>query len=217
MRLMHGYVRPRIDAQEFLGADDAPIAYGERWPYTRPPEETYSVVTHPERFAPLHEVADAVVDFLTENYEVMLEHDSHVALDILYRGDDVLRAVRITPESPDSASVTIVYSTYPGLRAHIGLLQDAHFPVCGCDACDDTWQSEAERFERTIFAAVLGNYQERVTLAPKLRTFYQFEYENGGEGAEGEPSLAERDRAIAAASILERIGGHWAAWPRRHR
>lgn len=35
-----------------------------------PPEDTYSVDTHPERFAPPHTVAEALIGHLRETYDV---------------------------------------------------------------------------------------------------------------------------------------------------
>ena len=57
---MSSYVRPLIEAPVFRDADGAVINYGSRW-HGSPPEDTYSVDTHPERFAPLHVVADALI------------------------------------------------------------------------------------------------------------------------------------------------------------
>jgi hypothetical protein len=66
------YQRPSIDARVFRNADGLLIDYGNRWAGS-PPEDTYSVDTHPERFAPLHEVADALITHVCDSYDVEVE------------------------------------------------------------------------------------------------------------------------------------------------
>ena len=45
------------------------IEYGNRWASRggTPPEDSYSVDEHPERFAPLHTVAAALIDYLVDD------------------------------------------------------------------------------------------------------------------------------------------------------
>lgn len=57
---MSSYLRPAIDSPVFRDDDNQVIDYGCRWPDS-PPDDAYSVDRHPERFAPLHRVADALV------------------------------------------------------------------------------------------------------------------------------------------------------------
>lgn len=45
-----------------------------------PPEDTYSVDTHLERFLPLHTVADALLTHLQENFTVEILEDLSTAL-----------------------------------------------------------------------------------------------------------------------------------------
>lgn len=54
----------------FRDRDGAVISYGSRWRREGPPPETYSQVSHSERFAPLHLVADAFIEHLQGNYDV---------------------------------------------------------------------------------------------------------------------------------------------------
>ena len=137
---MSSYVRPLIEAPVFRDADGAVINYGSRW-HGSPPEDTYSVDTHPERFAPLHVVADALIAHLRETYDVEVDEGVEVAADLLRPAfHDVVRAVRIRPNDPKCASLTLVFTAYPGIYMHAGLLHDFHYPVCGCDACDSNWR-----------------------------------------------------------------------------
>lgn len=123
---MSSYVRPLIEAPVFRDADGAVINYGSRW-HGSPPEDTYSVDTHPERFAPLHVVADALIAHLRETYDVEVDEGVEVAADLLRPAfHDVVCAVRIRPNDPKCASLTLVFTAYPGIYMHAGLLHDFH-------------------------------------------------------------------------------------------
>lgn len=119
---MSSYVRPLIEAPVFRDADGAVINYGSRW-HGSPPEDTYSVDTHPERFAPLHVVADALIAHLRETYDVEVDEGVEVAADLLRPAfHDVVCAVRIRPNDPKCASLTLVFTAYPGIYMHAGLI-----------------------------------------------------------------------------------------------
>ena len=91
------YTRPSIDTPVFRDVGGQVIDYGNRWSGS-PPEDTYSVDTHPERFAPVHTVADALIDHLRDTYDVVVEEGEEMAADLLHPAfHDVVRAVRIRP------------------------------------------------------------------------------------------------------------------------
>ncbi|WP_431798470.1 DUF6226 family protein [Microbacterium kunmingense] len=50
----------------------------------------------------------------------------------------------------------------PRPRRRTGFPGDA-YPVCGCDACDSTWEHEADGLERLVRAVVTGNYREAIS------------------------------------------------------
>ena len=62
---MPAYERPRWGEPVFRDSAGAVVVYGSRWGQDGPPADTYSVDTHPERFAPLHVVADALARRVT--------------------------------------------------------------------------------------------------------------------------------------------------------
>ena len=66
---MSTYVRPAVESPVFYDAQGRVIEYGRRW-VGMPPDDTYSVDTHPERFAPLHAVAEALLEYLQGTFEV---------------------------------------------------------------------------------------------------------------------------------------------------
>lgn len=125
------YVRPEIPARSFRDGAGAVIRYGERWNAVEVPEDSYSVVTHPERFAPLPTVAEALVGHLIERYEVRATEDPRVASDLLHRRDDadVVRAIRLTPSDPLAAPLTFALTGLPGVIVHAGVL--VRRPVSG--------------------------------------------------------------------------------------
>src|SRR5438309_1731439 len=66
---MSEYTRPAVEARDFRDESGAVIPYGARWTGS-PPDGSYSRVSNPERFAPLHTVADALIEHLRAAYRV---------------------------------------------------------------------------------------------------------------------------------------------------
>ena len=211
---MTSYVRPSIDAPVFRDARGQIIEYGRRW-NDSPPDDTYSVDTHPERFAPLHTVADALITYLSETYDVSVEEGVAMATDLLRPAYyEVVRAVRLRPKDLACASVTIVFTSYPGIYMHAGLLHDFHYPVCGCDACDSTWESEADDLEKQVLAVVTGNYREGIERGIGPWVTYAYTDPDGASSGRSRAQDLPADRIKAAKPILRRLPDGWAAWPR---
>jgi len=157
------YRRPAFPTTTFRDASGALIEYGRRWrerPGGMPPNDSYEVVSHPERFAPLHAIADALVEYLTTRYEAVSSEDLAFVSDLTFEHSDVLRAVRVTPARRDAASLTFVYTNRPAVLLHAGMLHDFPFPGCGCDACDETAESAAGEIEEIVMAVAEGRYRE---------------------------------------------------------
>lgn len=211
-------MRPAIDAPVFRDADGRVIDYGDRWKGGSPPRDTYSVDTHPERFAPLHTVADALVAYLCDTYDVEVTEGDEAANELIDpTGFDVTRAVRVAPNRPASAALTFAFTAYPGVVVHAGALHDFAYPFCGCDACDETWQSQADALERCVFAVVGGHYRESVGLGPGAQVGHRLEFPEGSASGWGEASGIPAARRRAARRALREVPEGWAAWPRRGR
>ncbi|MBW9094501.1 hypothetical protein JNB62_12470 [Microbacterium jejuense] len=214
---MASYARPSINGPEFRDADGEVIDYGHRWNGS-PPEDTYSVDTHPERFAPLHTVADALIAHLRATYDVDVGEGAEFAADLLHPSyHDVVRAVRIRPNDPTCASLTLIFTAYPGIYMHAGLLNEFHYPVCGCDACDSNWEHEADDLERQVFAVVAGHYRETIELR-ELDPWigHSFRYPDGGSSSGGSREHGvSPERLNAAQLILRTVPDGWGEWPRR--
>lgn len=210
---MSSYVRPLIEEPVFRDADGAVIEYGDRW-HGFPPEDTYSVDTHPERFAPLHVVADALIEHLGQTYDVEIDKGAETVRDLLRPAfHNVLRAVRIRPSDPKCASLTLVFTAYPGIYMHAGLLHNFYYPVCGCDACDSNWEAEADELEQHVFATVSGNYRETIERGIRPRIDYAFNYPDGSSSGSSPSRDLPAQRLKDAKTILRDLPDGWRSWP----
>lgn len=210
---MTTYVRPAIDAPVFRDVTGQIIDYGKRWPGS-PPDDSYSVDTHPERFAPIHTIADALIIYLRDTYDVEVDEGVETATDLLHPAyNDVVRAVRMRPNDRACAPLTIVFTAYPGIYMHAGLLHDFHYPVCGCDACDSTWDGECDDLERQVLAVVTGNYRETIERGFHPWVSFGFAYPDGTSSGRSRAQHLPADRLKAARPILRDRAEGWAAWP----
>lgn len=212
------YVRPPLPARVHRTPEGDPVSpRGDRWGAEGPPEDAYGAVSHPERFAGLHLVAAALVEHLVSVYDVDAETDLSCAADLLWRPDDVVAATRLTPRRPDAAPLTIVLTGFPGVVVHAGVLMDMPFPVCGCDACDETAESEAERLEQFVPAVAAGAFAEHYPVGS--RRWYQSAWpaaDGSGESSGGsEPATDSPDRLRQAEDRLAALPGGWRPWPVR--
>lgn len=215
---MSDYVRPPWREPVFRDATGAVIRYGSRWGKDGPPTETYSVDTHPERFAPVHVVADALIEHLADTYDIQVTHNPAHANDFVHQRD-FLRVTCLTPSDPSAAPLTFGFTAYPGVIVHAGLLHDFLYPICGCDACDDTAVGQAELLEQQVLAVAAGNYREAYRPGEELPLAFSFRL---ADGAQSGRSLADGhpvEQLAAAGQRLRGLRHGWTAWPvkaRRH-
>ncbi len=177
---MSTYTRPFIEPLKFRDESGTVIDYGRRWADLEgPPESMYSVVEHPERFAPLHTVAAAVVAHLVENYDVDVEEGYSVLSGHRHApgAEYVTRAVRLTPRSAFAAPVTLAWTNDPAIRVYAGALFETSSPSCSCEACDERWNECADRLEEQVFSITAGGLPEHVS-EPK-RPKWSFEWGKG--------------------------------------
>lgn len=213
---MSSYQRPPIDAPVFHDSAGQIIEYGNRWP-EEPPQDTYSVESHPERFAPIRTVADALIAHLIDTYDVEIEEGEQVVADLLRTPHhDVARAVRVRPNDPGSAPLTFVFTAYPGVTVHAGLLQDVRYPVCGCDACDANWEWEADDLERQVLAVVTGHYRETFQAGSNAWIEHAIALpDGGGRSSRTQAEDIPAARLQAALPVLLTVIDGWSEWPRR--
>lgn len=210
---MSEYRRPVLPAATHRDEHGDPIEYGHRWGGGSPPEEAYSRTSHLDRFAPLHLVAGALVEWLRADFDVDVVEDPGVAADLVHGSSDIVRAVRLVPRDPAAGPLTFVLTSFPGVCLHAGALHDFHFPVCGCDACDDDVLSLVEELEWTVRVVTCGGYAERLDPWPGRRVHYRLD-EPGVAMRAGSGRIQDlpRERVQQAQRSLPE-DGMWAAWP----
>lgn len=215
---MEPYARPEIAPREFRDSAGNVIPYGERWGMGGPPEDTYSVVTHPERFKPVQDVARAVIAYLERAYDVTVSEDPALLADLPERFVDAKSVARLTPAAPDSAPITVVFTDFPGIVVMAGVLWAEPLPSCGCDACDASWETVADDLEWQIMAVVEGGFTEGVTRGARPRVSFRLERSEGYRAGEGLALFDTTRRALSAARArLARLDGPWAPWSPREK
>ncbi len=149
-----------------------------RWGEAGPPDEAYSRVTDPTRFAPLHALGTALLDDLEARFQVSRsvssEPDPHSP-------DEVAPAVTLTPSSPGAAPLTVVTTAFPGLIMRFGGVV-VTLPECGCDACDETIPDLTELLNRHVAALVAGTFGDRL-IHEVSRSFPMSYRDSDGPGA----------------------------------
>ena len=186
------YRRPPLNLEVFVDDNGTPIDYGNRWGMGHPPEDTYSVTAHPERFAPLLDVARALREYLVATYDVDVNGGTMV------------------PRDPKAASLRIAETDYPSVEMLAGAAGEARFPQCGCDACDEGVEDMAEQLERFVFAVVNGRFQE---WRKGRRMYVSWDDEHGGSS--WEKSTRDSDPTRLNALKARGKGATWAPWPKR--
>lgn len=207
---MSEYRRPVLPVETYIDEAGQPINYGQRWSGL-PPEDAYSKVSNLQRFAPLHTVADSLIEWLQNTFDVHTEESSAVADDFLHSPSDIIRAVGVSPRDPAAAPLTFVLTEFPGVFLHAGALHDFYFPACGCDACDDNVAGLADKLEWTVHAIVAGRYFERFVRGNDWM-------ESRLEGQEGNMSSGQirvselpQEKVTLAREVLPATG-KWSAW-----
>lgn len=186
---------------------------GDRWGPEGPPDEAYSRVTEPERFAPLHPAALEALDRLTAEYDV--GRVEGYGLDAELESRELARpSIRVVPNDPGAAPILVAFTIFPGLGVRLGRWHTDRYPGCGCDACDETAGIEIARFQRMIDDVTAGRFREaiRLPLVGSARQSFRFWSGNGGSGGEGR---IERSRAREMLAGGDRSSYEWAPWPRR--
>jgi hypothetical protein len=149
------FERPTWSAQVFRDESGNVIEYGNRWP-DGPPEEAYGATTNLERFAPLHQVAAHLVEDLINTYQVSASEAPDLARALDGEPPDFVHLVRLSPHSEDGDTLTVVFTSFPGVVIYVSSLFSEAFPACGCDACDDTSEDVAESLVERVLALASG-------------------------------------------------------------
>ncbi len=140
----------------------APEASDDQLEPVDPPDEAYSRVTNPERFQSLHSAAITMVVRLEETFHVHRVEEYGLDEELEGIRAVVRPTVRLTPVNVNVAPITIAFSDFPGLFVRVGWWVTKSFPVCGCDACDESAPDEIERLTELVGVVTGGGFQEAV-------------------------------------------------------
>jgi hypothetical protein len=128
----------------------------------------YGRVTNPERYAPLHGVADVLLERLARDYDVERTDDPAADEELSLRRA-LERLVRLTPSDPAAAPVTIGFTDFPGLLVRYGRWHTEAYPSCGCDACDEGELDLEQRLAADVEDLVSGRFAEEFSASGQRR------------------------------------------------
>lgn len=165
--------------------------------------------TDTERFAVLHDAADALLDELTEHYMV----ERRETKELLGADEALVRTVRLIPRTPAAAPLAISFTGLPGLRVRLGRWWTQTLPECACADCAEDPGHLVDDLRLQVKALVEGGLWERVRRGVSGSWF---ETRLIGEGIKG----AREGLLSSRAARNARRGGfaaavQWAPWPRR--
>ena len=184
------------------------------WGREGPPDDAYSRVTEPERFAPLQGWALEAVARLQTEYDVPLDEggvrDADLERSLLSR-----LLMKLTPIQESSAPITIAFTGFPCLGIRAGHWLTDWFPSCGCDACDEMPEEEFERFTEFLNDVVAGRFRESLYLDPAGDGRSGMELWGGGRRRRSRGSRVSRDKAVQILDGETEIVLEWTPWQPR--
>jgi hypothetical protein len=218
------YSRPVIASREYFDDLGQPVAYGRGRNSVRTQDQldaATNVFSHQERYEPVFRTAEALIDYLSSEYEVSVDEDlRHVASITVTRDDpgtDLVRLVRIDPVSAQCATLYLGFGHRPGqITIAAGSFSTFDLWFCGCEACDEPWEDVAEDLETVVLSLVAHGLTETIDSFRWGRARYWA----GPTGKEYEGSLPKSSMrpemlANAKQAALKLEAGRWKPWIRR--
>jgi uncharacterized protein DUF6226 len=176
-----------------------------------PPPDAYSRVTNAERFRSLHRIALERLEELRSTFDVerleldVPDPDMKVAL--------VQASIRLAPREPVAAPIVLSLTEFPGLYLRCGRWLLEVFPACGCDACEETLEGEAERFLELVENVVAGRFHEAIEIPAQGDA--RLHWSTGSPAAAGGGwTMLDRQRARELVGTGPSAFA-WQAWPHR--
>ncbi len=79
--------------------------------------------------------------------------------------DSIARpTIKLSPNDPDCAPVTVVFTDFPGLKIRLGKWNEEPFPDCGCDACNEDVDEEIAYMTELFESVVSGGFLEAIRI-----------------------------------------------------
>lgn len=178
--------------------------------------DAYSRVTNPRRFAPLQIVAAELLDQLSTRFDVARAEGYHLDPELEASLELARPGVKLTPRDASSAPLVVVFSAFPGLHARFGRWCLNAFPVCGCDACEETAEGEVERLNSMIGDLTSGRFREAIQTDAAGDKWLESAF--GSQGESVWRSSRSRLDAEGAQKLLAEGGPSsyvWKAWAAR--
>lgn len=182
---------------------------GDRWGPAGPPDEAYSRVTDPQRYAPLHAIARDVLHDLQRRFDVT----AHASSELDPNKTDQAPVTTLVPSDPASSPLSVTFTAFPGLIVSFGHSHREPIPVCGCDACDETVEDCEELLRDLVETVITGSFGERIVYDSE-GVWHQTWRSTKSRSSSGRTRVtAEEARALS-----EKLGSddaRWAPWPPR--
>jgi hypothetical protein len=179
-----------------------------------PPLEAYSRVTNAGRFAPLHDIASDLADRLEAEFDVVRQEGVGLDPELESRYELARPSVRLAPKTPDAAPLVFTFSKFPGVYLRLGRWYTAAFPSCGCDACNEAMETEAERLESLIDNVTAGRFREGIEIRDSGEAWSAWEVWSPKERSSS-ASMLDREKAQRLIGEGGRSSYEWSAWPGR--
>ncbi len=200
------YVRPDFPGTTYRDDDGQVIRYGSRWAGPAP-DDAYERVSHPERFAPLASVAEALVAHLCAAYVV----------DVVRTRDGDVMTIRLSP-TQGAPVVLTVGAEHVGVYAGAGYR--AMVPDCACDACDESLEGAATMLEAELLDIAAGGLRELYPIGRQRLVLLQRASLDGGfSSSAGELMPADTDDHDEAGRrrrlLATLVDGWWPSWTLR--
>lgn len=181
-----------------------------------PDEDSYSRVTNPERFLPLHDFTLKLVEKLKSSYDVKYEEGLASDNAPIHNITLARPSIRLTPQNENAAPLVFRFSTFPGVVIRFGLWEEKVFPACGCDACAETVERNLEDIEEHVKSVVNGNFKESIHKNSRSRDTswiytrkYSFKRSNGSSSSETKIDLKTAKELLGDRQALTY---NWEAW-----
>ena len=179
------------------------------------PREAYSRVTNPERFAPLHRHAEALLEQLASQYDVRRGEGTELGpnIDPAERGR---ASIRLTPRSELAAPVQVTFTEFPGLDVRVGRWYHDRFPGCGCDACNESIEATVKNLNFLVECTVNGLIREELQVPWPSGDAWQIAEIGGSDLGARSTSRKRIPRRQALAMIQGgRMRYDWQPWSRK--
>ena len=188
---------------------------GHSWGPEGPPLEAYSRVTNSERFAPLHDLATELLNRLELEFNVERVEGPGLDSELEERGKPAHPSTSLVPGDIGAAPITVIFTTFPGLCVRFGRWCTVAFPTCGCDACDETMESEAERLKSMIADLIAGRFREAIEMPTGGAAWIEWQFWKSAAARSVQRSQLDQTHAQKLLGRGDRSSYQWKPWPRR--